>query len=491
MITLIEFVNNSRRKIEIVIYDKLIRLIFPHKTLALEEKVDDIKKGNAFDLWSVGITCVLGGQLIGWNSTLQGGFGTFAIGQMLMSFAYICLILCLAEIASAISFSGGAYGLARVVLGFYIGFLVGFFELLQYTVYSAAAIFHISLLICENSNISLWFQPLLWIVFHAVCLATSVRGGRFMWNLNVFVALICIILVFIYFLGSLPFVDFMKNASLHRHYDASNSGNWFIGGMFIFIRILPTTSFAYKGIETLSLSASVMNNPKINLPIAMICGVLTLFITNIIITYTASSLPPGIKTLKNLLHPLDYGYSKIFNISNTEASSFIAPAQFGLALGFILPYGKLVQSLANSNLLPAFLKLNNNNNNDSNINNNDDNDDSSSQKKAIIFGACISLFFCAVGMINSSVGKNLVNIGVLSEFVTNICTLVGYIMLRMKYSSIERTFESPFGITGAVFAIVMYVLGFFFFNYLLLLFFLILLYVYSMIFFKNILKFIS
>jgi ethanolamine permease len=332
---------------------------------------------------------------------------------------------------------------------------------LQYTVYSAAAIFHISLLICENSNISLWFQPLLWIVFHAVCLATSVHGGRFMWNLNIFVATICVILVFIYVLGSLPFVDFMKNASLHRHHDASNSDNWFIGGMFIFIRILPTTSFAYKGIETLSLSASVMNNPKINLPIAMICGVLTLFITNIIITYTASSLPPGIKTLKNSLYPLDYGYSKIFNITNTAASSFIVPAQFGLALGFILPYGRLVQSLANSNLLPAFLKLNNNNNNDSNINNNDDNDNSLSPKKAIFFGACISLFFCAIGMINSSVGKNLVNIGVLSEFVTNICTLIGYIMLRMKYSSIERIFKSPFGITGAVFAIVMYLLGFF------------------------------
>lgn len=44
------------------------------------------------------------------------------------------------ELCSAVSFSGGTYGLARVVLGFYSGFMIGTLELLEYTLMATASI---------------------------------------------------------------------------------------------------------------------------------------------------------------------------------------------------------------------------------------------------------------------------------------------------------------------------------------------------------------
>jgi hypothetical protein len=75
-----------------------------------------------FDVWAMGVTTVIGGSYYGWSEGLSAGFGSYCIGQILMGFAYIILVLCLAEMIATTSFSGGAYGMARVVLGFYPGF---------------------------------------------------------------------------------------------------------------------------------------------------------------------------------------------------------------------------------------------------------------------------------------------------------------------------------------------------------------------------------
>ena len=59
-----------------------------------------------FEVWCLGISVVLGGQLYGWNSGFSSGFGTFAMGQVIMGLAYIAYVLCLAECISAVPFAG-------------------------------------------------------------------------------------------------------------------------------------------------------------------------------------------------------------------------------------------------------------------------------------------------------------------------------------------------------------------------------------------------
>jgi amino acid transporter len=400
-------------------------------------------KANAFDLWAVGVTVVLGGQLIGWNSGLFVGFGTFAIAQGLMAFSYICLMFCLAEITSMISFSGGAYGLARVVLGFYVGFLVGYFELLEFTMYSSATIFYISIRICETFALNFWFQPLFWIIFYSACLFAVHCEGRFFWNLNIFFAVSCIILVLIYSCGSMQWIDFSKNASLHRNNDSESASNWFAGGMYDFIKILPVTTWAYGGVESLSFTASEAINPKKNLPIGMITSVLTLFLLNVLIVFVASSLPPGIISLVEVDFPMNYGYNKLFNCKDFVSSMLVIPGQFAMAFGFMLPYGKLLQSLANSNLVPSVFCLK----------------DNKTPHKAIVIATLISFLFCCIALSHPLISDSMNNIAILAEFFTNISTLLGFIMMRLKYSSITRGFHSPFGVIGAVVSLIIFLLG--------------------------------
>jgi amino acid transporter len=81
-------------------------------------------KIGPFSIWALGITIVIGGQMFSWNESLISGFGSTFISVFLIGTAYICLCLCNAEMTSALPFAGGAYGLARVTLGLYPGFLI-------------------------------------------------------------------------------------------------------------------------------------------------------------------------------------------------------------------------------------------------------------------------------------------------------------------------------------------------------------------------------
>ena len=206
-------------------------------------------------------------------------------------------------------------------------------------------------------NIQHWCEVPMWILFYSICVIPFTSGTRLKWDVNTFFAVLCLTLVLIYSFGSLPFVNFSQNASLHKNKTFSHSSNWFHGGLYNFFYILPTTTWSYKGLQTITFTACGARNPKITLPIAMVFSVLTLFITNILIVFVSSSVPPGVGMLMKSKFPLNVGYTEIFNVSTKVACLFTMPAQVAKAFGFCLPYGKLLRACANSNLVPGFLGL--------------------------------------------------------------------------------------------------------------------------------------
>ena len=83
----------------------------------LEPKADDTMildeyfqlkqyKANRWDVLMLGITTVLGGEYYGWTAAFTSGFGSFSIGQLLMGLAYIAMVLCFAEVVSALPLKG-------------------------------------------------------------------------------------------------------------------------------------------------------------------------------------------------------------------------------------------------------------------------------------------------------------------------------------------------------------------------------------------------
>ena len=79
-----------------------------HGELENQEEVKRLSLNSSY-LWGLAISIVIGGQYIGWNEILQAGFGSALISTVLITSGYICLILCMAEMSSAIPFGGNIF----------------------------------------------------------------------------------------------------------------------------------------------------------------------------------------------------------------------------------------------------------------------------------------------------------------------------------------------------------------------------------------------
>jgi hypothetical protein len=58
------------------------------------------------DMWALGVSIVIGGQYFAWNEGLHAGFGSLLIATVIIASGYICLVLCIAELSSALPFAG-------------------------------------------------------------------------------------------------------------------------------------------------------------------------------------------------------------------------------------------------------------------------------------------------------------------------------------------------------------------------------------------------
>lgn len=122
----------------------------------------------------------------------------------------------------------------------------------------------------------------------------------------------------------------------------------------------------------------------------------------------------------------------------------IVPGQIAMAWGFIVPSGKLLHSMAQSNLLPSWFGLNN----------------ATSHNRAIVLGCVMSYIWCLVAYFAPDFADQLLNVAVLSACVTYFAQLQAFYMLRTKFSTIERDFYSPFGIPGAIISAIVFALSF-------------------------------
>lgn len=61
---------------------------------------------SSVDMWALGLTTAIAGHYFSWNAGLGAGFGSYLIAMVVISTAYLCLILCISELSSALPFAG-------------------------------------------------------------------------------------------------------------------------------------------------------------------------------------------------------------------------------------------------------------------------------------------------------------------------------------------------------------------------------------------------
>lgn len=390
------------------------------------------------DILALGITIALGGQFLGFNRGFSAGFGSFLIATILMGSAYICLIMCTSEIVSGLPFAGGAYGLTRCAFGFYPGYCVGCCDFIEYVIYTSLTVSSLANLLTDLFQSSEKVKPIYWLLLYSSAMFVQIRGGFLFWRTNSFLALISLLIVAIYFFGSLENVDISS-------YAITTQQEWFVDGGFEFMKVFSLSAGFYMGVESLAFACGRVKNPKVLIPRGGIMCVFILFWTSVVILFTSASLPPGIEATTNSKFPLAYGFSLIFGISSRLSLILIIPAMYASMFGFIYSYGELIRALAGSKLLPQSLAAT-----------------TFFHRRpyfALTAGSVIGYCFCLLRYFIDGLELHTLNICFLASFISYIFQLLSYIQIKRTYSSVNYSFNSPFGVYGAIYALGIFTLG--------------------------------
>ncbi|EQC26702.1 hypothetical protein SDRG_15487 [Saprolegnia diclina VS20] len=422
----------------------------PEAANAIMCKVNDVAvadvaprdRATALHVCCHGLVSVMAGQYYGWNAALATGFGPYVASQLVMSVTYVIYMSCAAEICGKIAFSGGTYGLSRVTLGYYCGYMVGFLELLEYTASTAVSVLFIGELFTSDLGWDKRFEPLIWLACYASFVAFYSLPGRIMWNASIGFALLCYAPAVLYIFGSLKFANLRQFGYLLDPVD-NTTHVWASGDISsAYFAWLPYTTWAFAGIECLSLVTDMTVQPKTTIPRGILGAVALLFLSNVGMVCLVPSLPPGIAAATTVMYPLNNGLAMAYGISEGVGTWLLLPAHMGMAAGFVLPCGRLIQALADSTLLPPWLGLKNLGHR--------------GLTRAMILSCGFGYVLCILSYFSQDFCSALQNMFLLVGSLCYGAQLLGFILLRTTYKAESNGFKAPFGLTGAVFAMVVY-----------------------------------
>ena len=110
--------------------------------------------------------------------------------------------------------------------------------------------------------------------------------------------------------------------------------------------------------------------------------------------------------------------------------------------GFVAPMGKLMESLSASNLLPRFFML----------------QGAKDHRPGVVVASIVGFIINLIGFYSDTFNTALQNIAIASAIFAYFANIIAYMKMATTFKQIERDFRSPFGVVGAVFALIMFTL---------------------------------
>lgn len=138
-------------------------------------------------------------------------------------------------------FPGGSYGLVRVAISPYFGFLVAMSEALDYITFTS---FGVSALGKMISYVMIGqeetpYNPLIWLVVYAAFLFSSIRGGNFsLWNFISAMTICAILIKVLFCFAAIP------NFNYSEYNDKET-----VFASAAFVQVLPFCASFFAGIE--------------------------------------------------------------------------------------------------------------------------------------------------------------------------------------------------------------------------------------------------
>lgn len=194
----------------------------------------------------VGLNCF-------WSTGLAIGYYPFLAGAMVVGSCALVLSCCLAEMTSALPFSGGIYGFVRLTLGPYLGFLVGIFEIFQAIVYSAYYMVEIGQIVTTALLVDQLYSPIVWFVFSIFSVFLNIRGNHTFWNFQWVLAMFSLVILLVFIFSSIQSADtnqYINHEKRPEHFSSTSDRLHYVFRYFL------SASWFFSGFEMIPLTCS-------------------------------------------------------------------------------------------------------------------------------------------------------------------------------------------------------------------------------------------
>jgi len=236
-------------------------------------------------LAGLGVSYVVSGDYSGWNFGLgHGGFGGLAIAAVIIAAMYLCLVLGMAELSSALPAAGGGYTFARRALGPWGGFATGTAILIEYPIAPAAIATFIGAYV-ESLNLfgitdGWWIYLVVYAIFIGIHLSGAGEALKVMFAITA-IALVGLIIFAITAIGHFE----VSNLTDIAPTDAAGSSSFLPFGYIGIWAAIPFAIWFFLAIEGVPLAAEETADPERNVPRGIIAAISVLLVTCVTVLF--------------------------------------------------------------------------------------------------------------------------------------------------------------------------------------------------------------
>lgn len=397
---------------------------------------------GVWSIWALGVSGVIPGEYSGWNyGLITGGFGGMLVATLLVTVMYLGLCFSLAEMSSAMPYSGGAYAYGRCALGVWGGFLAGTAQNIEYILTAAAVVVSVgdAMELVIQGLFGVRVPELLaWAIGYAIFTGINIWGIALTCRIALLLTVLALAVLAVFAVGAIPHFDLAL--ALDVPVRAGGSA-WLPNGMVGIVWSMPFAIWFLVVIELTTLTAEETREPEATVPKGILYGIATLVAAALIILFLNSAVPPGARVIGNAQQPLLLGFEGFFGgrLSPTLLALFGLAAYAAGFHAMIYAYGRSIFALARAGYLPSWLGATH--------------PTRKTPYSALLAGSVLG--FSAAGLVKYSlpgvhVDAILVTAAVLAAIVSYILQMLSFLVLRRHLPNMKRPYVSPLGATGAM-----------------------------------------
>ncbi len=400
------------------------------------EKRQLSKKATWVLLWGLGVGAVISGDFFGWNFGLAaGGFGGLLIATFFVAVMYVCMVLSITELSTALPHAGGFYSFTRNAFGPGLAYLNGVTDIVEYVLTPAVIVVGIGgYMDALIPGVPQWVW---WLIFYAVFVGINIYGTELTLKVALGITIAAMAILVVFYVGAIVSGAFSWDKVFNIPPDPGQT-TFLPKGWYGVFAAVPFAIWFYLAIEQLPLAAEEAHDVVNDMPRALIWGIITLLALSVFTLVLNSGVGGGALEIGESGAPLDVGFQAIFGSGATRVVLTLI-ALTGLIASFhsiIYAYGRVLFAQSRAGYIPRWISI------------------TSAQKTphiALILGAVlgfgIALVLDAFG--DTVVGSALLTMAVFGAVISYALVMISYIALARKRPDLPRPYKSPLGEAGA------------------------------------------